>query len=348
MQLAAAAAAIVALVAGAVALWGNGDQPTSLETANREPEIVTTTGSPPDTRAAQAPQTTVIGFRAVDGIIQLTNAGPEATTETTVVGGVRGEEGSTNLAVDGQGTIVFHDRIFSGCRSDIVRTGIDGSSDVVVENAKSPALDDAGARLAYASGSECTRDGDLLAVRDLASGQTATLDVNGDNDGLPFRIDDVEWVGDRIAVLAHQYDGEVIGAQYVLLYAVADGGTPEFDSQVLLGDQDRGTLDDFVYQNIEPVPGNPDAIVRAVSSSGDGSALEVIDLGRGEAETLLSVEVPITSFSLRTLDDIFYVASEPKIPGERPQVDTLHRRFEGTDFVVSDDVSSVATAGPSS
>ncbi len=346
VRLAAAAAAIVALVAGAVALWSNGDEPASLETADPEPKTVTTTSFPPDTTVTEAPQTTVVGFRAVDGILQLTNSGDESTTETTVVGGVRGEEGSTNLAVTRNGTVVFHDRFFSGCRSDIVRTEVDGASDVLVDNAAFAALDDDDARLAYASGSQCTRDGDLLAVRDLASGQTSTLDVNSDDDGLPFRIDDVEWAGDRIAVLAHQYDGDVIAARYLLLYAVPNGGTPQFDSQVLLEDQSRGTLDDF-FQNIEPVPGNPDAIVRAVSSSGEGSALEVVNLGSGEAELLLSAEAPITSFSLRTLDDIFYVTSERKVTGERAQVDTLHRRFEDADFVVADDVTSVATA-PSS
>lgn len=346
VRLAAAAATIVALVVGAVALWGDWDEPASLETADPEPDTMTTTSSPPGTTVTEVPRATVIGFRAVDGIVQLTTSGPEATTETTVVGGVRGEEGSTNLAVDQDGAVVFHDLVFSGCRSDIVRTEVDGSSDVLVENAALPALDDDGARLAYASGSQCTRDGDLLAVRDLGSGQTSTLDVSGDDD-LPFRVDDVEWAGDRIAVLAHQYDGEVIAARYVLLYAVPDDGTPQLDSQLLLGDQGRGNLDDFAYQDIEPVPGNPDAMVRATSSSGDESALEVIDLGSGETEALLSSEVPITSFSLRALDDIVYVASEPKIAGGRAQVDTLHRRFHGADFVIADDVSSVATA-PSS
>jgi hypothetical protein len=128
--------------------------------------------------------------------------------------------------------------------------------------------------------------------------------------------------------------------------AACPTGPPVFDDQLLLGDQGSGTLDDFAYPNIEPVPGDPGSVLRARSSSDGGNDLTVLDLGTGDERTLFSLAEQITDFAARDLDDVLYVATLPKVDGERPQGDTLRRRVGGQDVAVAEDVTSVAIPAP--
>ena len=347
-----AASAVFAVVAAVVLLASRGDDQSDVRTAGPTPDPTATPApssdpprsTDPTTTPAEVPWVTAFGFVGEDGIVRIVHPAQGGAAEPQPVDAVRGEEGSTSLAVAPGGDVVYHDTFFSGCLTNLVRTEVGVDSQVLVENAANPALDQAGERLAYSSGTECTPDGDVLAVRDLASGETESVRI-GDDDGLPYRIHDVEWVGDRVAVLASQYDGTPV-AQMVLLYSVPESEPPVFDSQLPLGDQGRGTLDDFAYPNIEPVPGDPGSVLRARSSAEGGTDLVVLDLASGDERTLFSIDEQMTAFAARTLDDVLYVATEPKVPGEQAQGDTLWRRVGGQDLRIADDVTSVALATP--
>ncbi len=53
----------------------------------------------------------------------------------------------------------------------------------------------------------------------------------------------------------------------------------------------------------------------------------------------------MSAFAARTLDDVFYVATQPKVPG-RAQVDTVRRRVGNEDVELAQDVNSVALPTP--
>lgn len=347
----AAAAAVAVVVAGALAMLRD-DADTSRVRTVDDP-VASTTAPTPATSSTTTPTSATstppplarppakyFGFAVEAGIVAFVDHGDDVTV--TEIGGVRGEEGETSLAVDSSG-VVYHHRVFTGCRSDIVRTVPDGASAVLVENAVHPALAADGGRLAYASGSECTPDADLLSVRDLATGTTTTVAVGDPNDGLPWRITDVEWIGDRVAVLAHQYDGQEPGAQWVTLWAL-DAGTLRFDGQVSLGVGDPNTPG--AVTGIEPAPADTGSVL-LTRRAPDATATDVrrLALANGEETTLFTVDGEVGAFAAVRPDDIVYVAVQPKVDFVRGQIDTVRRRLGDDDVLLVEGINSVAVPG---
>jgi hypothetical protein len=313
------------------------DDPVASTTApapTTTPTTTPTTSTPPP---VARPPAKYFGFALEAGIVAFVDHGDDVTV--TEIGGVRGEESETSLAVDASG-VVFHHRAFTGCRSDIVRTEPDGGSAVLVENAVHPALDADGARLAYASGSECTPDADLLSVRDLATGTTTTVPVGDPDDGLPWRITDVEWIGTRVAILANQVDGQEPASQWVTLWA-PDAGALRFDGQVSLGVGDPYTPG--AVTAIEPAPGDAGSIL-LTRRAADGATTDVrrLALADGEETTLFTVDGEVGAFAALSLDDIVYVAVQPKVDFVRGQIDTVRRRIGDDDVELVEGINSVA------
>lgn len=175
---------------------------------------------------ASAPSSPAIGLSADGTVCSLDDSGSAAVPV------LDGTNAAPSLGVAGE-TVVLSPGVGCAQANDVLVGSVDGTTLETVATGYAAAISPTGESLTLARTSSCGDRTSEVVLAEPNGGVLATIDLNADGDGLPFRVVDLATNGLSVFVLADMFDGEAVTASFVLEYEFLAGNTLAFTRQVI-------------------------------------------------------------------------------------------------------------------